>query len=80
MILTDGLDSIASSEDYSWDKGGGAGCGVASFVKGSGVSRIGASDYASYYDTLLARNPPAHMVALDTILEKRIQKLSESGK
>ena len=79
MILTDGLDSIASSEDYSWDKGGGAGCGVASFVKGSGVSRIGASDYASYYDTLLARNPPAHMVALDTILEKRIQKLSESG-
>ena len=44
MILTDGLDSIASSEDYSWDKGGGAGCGVASFVKGSGVSRIGASD------------------------------------
>jgi uncharacterized protein (TIGR02145 family) len=79
MIITDGLDSIASSEDYSWDKGGGAGCGVAAFVKGSGVSRIGASDYASYYDTLLARNPPAHMVALDTILEKRIQKLSESG-
>jgi len=79
MILTDGLDSIASSEDYSWDKGGGGGCGVAAFVKGSGFSRIGASDYASYYDTLLARNPPAHMVALDTILEKRIQKLSESG-
>ena len=91
MIITDGLDSIASSEDYSWVKGGGggAGCGSAAFVKGTGVSRANSPwdddtyrmqyNYTDLYDSSLAHNPPPHMIRLDTILEGRIQKLSEMG-
>ena len=91
MIITDGLDSIASSEDYSGVKGGGggAGCGIAAFVKGTGVSRANSPwdddtyrmqyNYTDLYDSSLAHNPPPHMIRLDSILEGRIQKLSETG-
>lgn len=88
FILAEGPDSIASSEDYSWTKGGGAGCGSAAFVKGTGVRKAGLwdddtykmpNDYTDIYDTFLAYNPPPHMIRLDSIIEGRIQKLSETG-